>query len=118
MTPADLSSRLRELMAEADLWVKNLEAAGGNQGSFTDEERVRFRALADLLTRLNLPTILRLLESVDEAEKALGEIMKPVEIRSIIGPLHAAGMSAGLEHCRAIASPALATLRAAREMNP
>lgn len=52
-TPTPVPAASERMTAEVDLWVKNLEAAGGNQGSFSEDERTRFRALADLLTRLS-----------------------------------------------------------------
>lgn len=50
---------------EVKRWVSNLQAAGGNQGTFTESERLRYRTLADLLTRLS--TALKEAERVKSA---------------------------------------------------
>ncbi len=149
MTPADLSARLRELMAEAtpgllklgpyatDLFVhepKNgepiaklfdvrgwgyLTGKGGGLG-LSDEDAVKVqRANGTLVQELwnNAATILRLLESVDGAEKAIVD-----EIRSEAAPAtdrhtgeYVAGFADGRRDAIVAVRKALATLRAARE---
>lgn len=117
MTPADLSARLRELM----------EAAQPGQ----PWERSKADANIDLAIELrkNLPTILRLLESVVEAEKALVTLSECGVPRPVGEPwrkdgtpskedkcVHQRRMWEDCDECTAVfALRALSTLRAARE---
>lgn len=59
---AELAAARKVEDGEVNRWVRNLRGAGANQESFPESERLRYRTLADLLTRLSA--------ALKEAERA------------------------------------------------